>query len=82
VAELDARASEVGYLAHYMSQSLQVLVDEGKQVMRGGKKHLALEEGRQRWPVLLLVGTVPKQVVQVGTRSRHVQPQEPYGTGR
>ncbi len=35
VAEFDAWAWEVGYLAHYISQSLQVLVDEGKQVMFG-----------------------------------------------
>ncbi len=33
VAELDARAWEVGYRAHHIGQSLQVLVDEGKQVM-------------------------------------------------
>ena len=35
MAELDARAWEVGYLAHHMGQSLQVLVEEGKQVIFG-----------------------------------------------
>ena len=35
VAELDARAWEVGYRAHHIGQSLQVLVEEGKQVMFG-----------------------------------------------
>src|SRR5271156_3784110 len=33
---------------------------------------LSLEKCRQRWPVLLLVGTVPKQAAQVGTGSRRV----------
>ena len=33
---------------------------------------LSLEKCRQRWPVLLLVGTVLKQAAQVGTNSRRV----------
>ncbi|EXA31056.1 hypothetical protein BFJ63_vAg16603 [Fusarium oxysporum f. sp. narcissi] len=35
MAELDAWAWEVGYKVHYTSQSLQVLMEEGKQVRIG-----------------------------------------------
>jgi hypothetical protein len=35
MAELDARAWEVGYLVYHIGQSLQVLVDKGKQVIFG-----------------------------------------------
>lgn len=45
VAELDARVWEVGYLVHHIGQSLQVLVDEGKQVMCG-KPFCRLVSGR------------------------------------
>ena len=45
VAEFDAWAWEVGSLAHHIGQSLQVLVEEGKQVMFG-KPFCRLVSGR------------------------------------
>jgi hypothetical protein len=45
VAELDARAWKVGYRAHYIGQSLQVFVEEGKQVVFG-KPFCRLVSGR------------------------------------
>jgi hypothetical protein len=66
VAELNAQAWKVKYPAHHIGKSLQVLMDEGKQVL--SCKHFyclissrviikdetgAIVQGRQIWPAII-----------------------------